>query len=75
MARGRHRFVQRFRNDRPEALAPGFDAPFARIAWVAPGRFDVAYFRHTGRWWTIFPSVPLEEALRPIGTETLLHPV
>jgi hypothetical protein len=72
---GRYRFIQRFRNDRPEALAPGFDAPFARVEWVAPGLYDVAYFRHTGQWWTIFRSVSLGEALRLIETETLLHPV
>lgn len=71
----RYRFVQRYRSDRPDAVEPEFDAPFARIEWVAPGLFNVAYMRHTGEWWTLFERVGLEEALRLIETETLLNPV
>jgi hypothetical protein len=71
---GRFRFVQRFRSDRPDAITSEFDAPFARIEWVAPGLFDVSYHRHTGEWWKIFERVSLEEALHLIETETLLQP-
>lgn len=70
----RYRFIQRYRSDRPDAIEPEFDAPFTRIEWIAPGLFDVAYMRHTGQWWTLFQRVSLEEALRLIETETLLHP-
>jgi hypothetical protein len=70
----RFRFVQRFRSDRPDAITSEFDAPFARIEWVAPGLFDVSYHRHTGAWWRIFERVSLEEALHLIETETLLQP-
>jgi hypothetical protein len=70
----RFRFVQRFRSDRPGALAIEFDAPFARIELVAPGLFDVSYHRHTGEWWKIFERVSLQEALHLIETETLLQP-
>ena len=72
---GRYRFIQRFRSDRADSIAAEFDAPFARIEWVALGRFDVAYHRHTGEWCTILHGVPLEEALRLIESETLLNPV
>ena len=72
---GRYRFIQRFRSDRPGSIVPEFDAPFARIEWVSPGLFDVAYHRHTGEWCTIFHGVPLEEALRLIESETVLNPV
>jgi hypothetical protein len=71
---GRYRFIQRFRSDRPDSIVPEFDAPFARIEWVAPGLFDVAYHRYTGEWRTIFHGVSLEEALRLIESETLLNP-
>ena len=72
---GRYRFVRRFRSDRPDAIASEFDAPFARIEWVVPGLFDVAYYRYTGEWWKIFGRVSLEEALHLIETETLLQPL
>jgi hypothetical protein len=70
----RFRFIQRFRSDRSDAIALEFDAPFARIEWVAPGLFDVAYHRYTGEWRTIFERVSLKEALHLIETETLLQP-
>jgi hypothetical protein len=72
---GRFRFVRRFRSDRPDAIAPEFDAPFARIEWVAPGLFDVSYHRYTGEWWKLFGRVRLEEALHLIETESLLQPL
>ncbi|WP_431858687.1 hypothetical protein [Azospirillum sp.] len=70
----RYRFVQRYCSDRPDAIKPEFDAPFACIEWTAPGTFNVAWHRHTGEWRTLFTRVPLEEALRLIETEGLLHP-
>jgi hypothetical protein len=72
---GRYRFVRRFRSDRPDAIVSEFDAPFARIEWVAPGLFDVAYHRYTGEWWKIFGRVSLEQALHLIETEPLLQPL
>jgi hypothetical protein len=71
---GRFRFVQRFRSDRPDAITSEFDAPFARIEWVAPGLFDLSYYRHTGEWQKIFERVSLNEALHLIETETFLQP-
>ena len=70
----RYRFVQRYRSDRPDAIEPEFDAPFACIEWTAPETFNVAWHRHTGEWRTLFTRVSLEESLRLIETEGLLHP-
>jgi hypothetical protein len=38
----RYRFIQRYRSDRPDAIQPEFDAPFARLDWIAPRLFNVA---------------------------------
>ena len=70
----RYRFIQRFRSDRPDAIQPEFDASFARLDWIAPGLFNVAWQRHTGEWRILFERVTLEQALRLIETEILLHP-
>lgn len=73
---GKYRFIQRFRSDRPENAAdPEFEAPFARLEYVSRDRFDLSYFRHTGRWWTVYRRVSLAEALSLLETEGVFHPV
>ena len=72
---GKYRFIQRFRSDREDALEPEFDSPFARLEYVSRNRFDLSYFRHTGRWWTVYRDVSLAEALSLLETEGIFHPV
>ena len=72
---GKYRFIQRFRSDREDALEPEFDSPFARLEYVSRDRFDLSYFRHTGRWWTVYRDVSLAEALSLLETEGIFHPV
>ena len=72
---GKYRFIQRFRSDREDALEPEFDSPFARLEYVSRDRFDLSYFRHTGRWWTVYRGVSLAEALSLLETEGIFHPV
>ncbi len=72
---GKYRFIQRFRSDREDALEPEFDSPFARLEYVSRNRFDLSYFRHTGRWWTVYRGVSLAEALSLLETEGIFHPV
>lgn len=73
---GSYRFIQRFRSDDLERAAePEFDAPFARLEYAGRDRFDVAYFRHTGQWWTVHRGVPFAEALKLLETEGIFHPV
>ena len=71
----KYRFIQRFRNDREDALEPEFDSPFARLEYVSRDRFDLSYFRHTGKWWTVYRRVSLAEALSLLETEGIFHPV
>ena len=71
----KYRFIQRFRSDRPDAITPEFDAPFARLEYVGRDRFDLFYFRHTGEWYRLYQSVPLAEALKLIERDALLHPM
>ena len=61
--------------DKVFADAPEFDAPFARLEYVGRDRFDISYFRHTGRWWTVFRGVTLAEALALLESEVIFHPI
>ncbi len=72
---GKYRFIQRFRSDSEDALESEFDSPFARLEYVSRDRFDLSYFRHTGRWWTVYRGVSLAEALSLLETEGIFHPI
>jgi hypothetical protein len=71
----KYRLIQRFRSDRPDAIVPEFDAPFARLEYVGRDRFDLSYYRHTGEWYCLYQSVPLAEALKLIENDGHLHPM
>ena len=71
----KYRFLQRYRSGFAENLGEEFDAPFARIDWIARGRFDIQWHRHTGQWFRIHKGLSLKLALHAIETNELLHPV
>jgi hypothetical protein len=43
-----------------------FEVRFARLEYVGESRFNLAYFRHTEEWWTIFNGLTLDECLKSI---------
>ena len=67
----KYSFIQRYRSGFPENLGEEFDN---MEECLSATRFDVMWYRHTGRWWRLHSSVTLEEALRLIETEELLQP-
>jgi len=71
---GSYRFLTRYRSGFPENKGREFDAPFARLNYVASDRFDISWFRHTGRWHLLHHGVTLAKAMRLIGTGELLVP-
>ncbi len=52
--------------ERPEYMAKGFESGVARLTYKSPDCYDVAYFRHTGQWWTFLFDLPLEQAFQEI---------
>ena len=72
---GKYRCIQGFRSDREDALESEFDSPFARLEYVSPNCFDLAHFRHTGQWWTVYRGISLAEALSLLETEGIFHPI
>lgn len=51
-----------------------FDAPFARLDWVARNRFDIYWHRHTGGWFVLHRELTLAQAIETITRAGLLHP-
>ena len=70
----KYRFVQRYRSGFDDNRGEEFDAPFVRLDWIAPDRFDVQWHRHTGQWFRIYQELPLKAALDAITNNGILHP-
>lgn len=72
---GRYSFIQRYRSGRAESLGEEFNAPFARLDRMGTDRFDIHWYRHTGKWWKLHEGLTLAEALHTLETNGILHPV
>lgn len=55
-------------------LCPPMEIRFARLEYMGDNQFNLAYFRHTGQWWTIKEGISLEECLREIEINPFLQP-
>ena len=71
----KYRFVQRYRSGFDDNQGEEFDAPFVRLDWLGPNRFDVQWHRHTGQWWRLYQDLTLKDALDAIITDGHLHPL
>ncbi len=71
----RYRFLQRYRSGFPENLGEEFDAPFTRLDWIGPDRFDIQWHRHTGTWFRLHRDLSLASALKTIETDGHIHPL
>jgi len=58
----------------PNALSPFFEDSFTRLAYLANGRFNLAYMRHTGKWCEVFTDLSMEEVFAAIRDEPFSHP-
>jgi hypothetical protein len=71
----KYRFLQRYRSGFPENLGEEFDAPFARLDWISPDRFDIQWHRHTGEWFRLHRGLTLVKATETLRSNGILHPV
>jgi hypothetical protein len=71
----KYRFLQRYRSGFDDNRGEEFDAPFVRLDWIMPNRFDVQWHRHTGQWFRIYQRLPIDAALDAIITNGVLHPL
>jgi hypothetical protein len=53
----------------PDRIAPTFECPFARMEYVGDQHFNLAYFRHTEKWWEIYTELTISECLELIGED------
>ena len=58
----------------PRALSPSFEAYFTRLENVGNNRFNLAYMRHTDKWWETMRGLTLDESFETIRDNSLYHP-
>lgn len=51
----------------PDQTTSTFEVRFARLEYVGDNHFNVAYFRHSKEWCTVFTDLTLDECLQSIG--------
>jgi hypothetical protein len=66
-------FIATFRS--PRGITPTFEAPFTRLEYIGNRRFNMAYMRHTGKWWQIHQGLTLEQCIQTIRKEAIFQPV
>ena len=67
-------FIGKYACPGPNALTPSLEIGFGRLEYTREGRFNLAYFRHTGQWWEIYSDLLLEEALDLVRQGAHFHP-
>lgn len=67
-------FCSTYNSPGPNAISPSFEDKFARLEYIAPDSFNLAYMRHTGQWFEVAQGVSLEYALAMIKEGGLFSP-
>jgi hypothetical protein len=58
----------------PNALAPYFEAKFARLEYAGHNQFNLAYRRYTEEWIEVYPGLSLDQCLNAIRDDPLFQP-
>ena len=67
-------FCSKYRCPSPRALSDHFEAPFTRMEYAGDRRFNLAYMRHTEKWWELYQGLTLEESLETIERQGIFWP-
>jgi hypothetical protein len=59
----------------PNALSPAFESKLARLLYVGPGRFNLAFQRHTGQWIELYEGLSLQKCLETIRDDPWFIPL
>ena len=57
----------------PRAISPSFESYFTRMQYIGNNRFNLAYMRHTGKWWETQRFLTVAECFETIRDNSLIH--
>jgi len=66
-------FCAKYRARSKNRMADYFEIRFARLEYTAGG-YNLAYMRHTGKWWEIYRGLTLKNALQTVASEVHFEP-
>jgi len=58
----------------PNAMSPFFNTNFARLEYIGPNKFNLAFIRHTGQWVEIEYGLSVDECLDNIENNSIFFP-
>lgn len=67
-------FCSRYNCPSPKAIAPSFNAKFARMECVGDDSFNLSYMRHTGQWVEVFQGLSLDQCFEEIANNPIFEP-
>lgn len=67
-------FCARYNSPGPNAIAPSFEAKFARMEYARGGRFNLAFMRYTGQWIELFQDLSFDDCLSEIRDNPMFQP-
>lgn len=67
-------FCARYNSPGPNAIAPFFEAKFARMEYTRGGQFNLAFMRYTGEWIELFHDLSVDECLSEIRDSGMFQP-
>lgn len=74
--RGRYFYIiAKYRDPRQEGEGAYFEVSTTRLEYVGRQRFNLAYMRHTGRWFEVFQDLTLPESIDTIEKQAIFWPV
>ncbi|MEM7657891.1 MAG: hypothetical protein AAF399_17330 [Bacteroidota bacterium] len=53
----------------PQYVAEGFESGIARLTYRGKDQFDLAYLRHNDKWFVVYQSVSLKEAVKSVDSD------
>ena len=62
-------FTSTWASPGPNRIAPTYEHPFVRMEYVGDKRFNLAYLRHTGKWWETNKDLNIGQCLKLIGED------
>ena len=67
-------FCAKYHCPGPNALSPYFETKFARLGYLASGKYELAYQRHNGQWWVTNDAISAANAMKEIKEGGLFTP-
>ncbi|HET7117697.1 MAG TPA: hypothetical protein VFI29_14475 [Hanamia sp.] len=68
-------FLAKYRTGKNAMVEQEFDEGFVRLEYVKNDSFNLSYFRHTGKWFTVANSLSLKNCLEMIEQIPTFHPI